>query len=71
MNALEGFLDGLFSGRVEIIVTCRGKIPVGHKVCVQKDGGVEVISSTGSLVPLFWLAKSRKTLRYAIANKSV
>jgi hypothetical protein len=26
---LEGFLDGLFSGRVEIVVTYRGKRPVG------------------------------------------
>jgi hypothetical protein len=71
MDDLEGFLDGLFSGRVEIVVTYRGKTPVGHKVRVQKDGDIKVMSSTGNLVPLFWRAKSYKTLRYTTANNSL
>jgi hypothetical protein len=63
---LEGFLDGLFSGRVEIIVTYRGETPVGHKVRVQRADRAEVVSSTGSLVPLFWRRKSYKTLTYRL-----
>jgi len=71
MDELEGFLGGLFSGTVEIVVTYRGKTPVGHKVRVQKDGGMKVMSRTASLVPLFWRPKSCKTLRYTTANQSV
>lgn len=64
MDALEDFLDCLFSGRMEIVVTYRGATPVGHQVRVQKDGTTTVMSRTGSLFPLFWRAKSYKTLRY-------
>jgi hypothetical protein len=71
MDELEGFLGGLFSGRVEIVVTYRGKTAVGHKVRVQKDGGMKVMSRTVGLVPLFWRPRSCETLRYTTANKSV
>jgi hypothetical protein len=54
MDDLEGFLDGLFSGSVEIEVTYRGKSPVSHKVRVHREGSMQVVSSTGCLVPLFW-----------------
>jgi len=64
VDALEGFLDAVFSGRVEIVVTYRGKTPFGHQVRVQKDGGMKVVSRTASLVPLFWRPKSREILRY-------
>ncbi|MFZ1218494.1 MAG: hypothetical protein WAO00_04335 [Chthoniobacterales bacterium] len=64
MNDLEGFLECMLSGRMEIVVTYRGSTPVGHQVRVQKDGVTKVMSRTGSLVPLFWRAKSYKTLKY-------
>jgi hypothetical protein len=69
--ALEGFLDGLFSGTVEIVISYRGKTPVGHQVRVQGDGGARVVSRTGSLIPLFWRTKTHKTLRYTNANKAM
>jgi len=69
MDHLEGFLDGLFSGRVEIVVTYRGETPVGHKVRVQRADGADVVSSTGSLVPLFWRAKSCKALSYELPTQ--
>jgi hypothetical protein len=64
IDSLENFLDALFSGRVEIIVTYRGKTPVGHQVRVQRDGREEVVSRTAILVPLFWKPKSHKTFTY-------
>ncbi len=71
MDRLEGFLDGLLSGRVEIVVTYRGETPVGHKVRVQRAYGAEVVSSTGSLVPLFWRAKSCRTLSYKLPTSGL
>jgi len=71
VERLEGFLDGLFCGTVEIIVAYRGETPVGHKVRVQRVEGPEIVSSTGSLVPLFWRPKSYKTLRYQLPTNGL
>jgi hypothetical protein len=71
LDKLESFLDGLFSGRVEIVVTYRGKTPVAQQIRVREDGGFKVVSWTRSLVPLFWRPKSCKTLTYTTANNSV
>lgn len=67
IDALERFLDGLLSGRFEIVVTYRGRTPVAHKVLARRDGETKVMSSTGTLVPLFWRQKSRRTLKYTIS----
>ena len=67
IDTLERFLDGLFSGRLEIVVTYRGSTPVAHKVLARRDGKTKVMSSTRILVPLFWRRKSHRTLNYTIA----
>lgn len=65
------FFDGLFTGRIQIEVKFRGKTPVGHQVQLLKDGKVDIMSQTGSIVPLFWRPKSYKTLKFITANKSI
>ena len=71
-EALERFLDGLFSGRLEIVITYRGITPVAHKVLARQDGETKVMSSTAILVPLFWKRKSQRTLSYTISpNQSL
>jgi hypothetical protein len=67
IEALERFLDGLFSGRLEIVVTYRGRTPVAHKVLARRDGETKVMSSTAILAPLFWRRKSNRTLSYTIS----
>ncbi len=69
LSELQAFLDGLFSGRIQILVKYRGRTPVGHSTQVLKDGKVSVVSRTATLLPLFWRPKSYKTLNYTIADK--
>ena len=65
MESFEAFLDGLFAGRLQVIVTYRGSTPVGHRVVAHRDGETRVLARTGVLVPLFWKRKSQRTLSYA------
>jgi hypothetical protein len=65
MESLEAFLDDLFTGALQVIVTYRGSRPVAHRVVAQRDGKSRVVSRTGVLVPLFWRRKSLRTLTYA------
>jgi hypothetical protein len=67
IEALEQFLDGLFSDRLEIAVTYRGTTPVAHRGVARHGGETRVVSSTAILVPLFWRRKSRRTLNYKIS----
>ena len=69
MDQLMDFWDGLFAGRVRIVLKLRGKTVVGHQRQVLKDGKPEVMSWTGSLLPLFWRRKTFKTLGYTAANR--
>ena len=71
IETLERFLDGLFSGSLEIVVTYRGSTPVAHKVVALRDGEMQVMSSTVVLVPLFWRRKSQRTLNYKSPNQSL
>jgi hypothetical protein len=68
---LAEFLDGLFTGRVQIVVKYRGKTPVAHKVRLLHEGKIHFVSWTGSLISLFlfWRKKSYKTLDYRRADK--
>jgi len=69
---LERFLDALFAGRLEVVVTYRGDRPVGHRVLARRDGETKVMSRTAVLVPLFWRRKSRRTLSYKMSpNQSL
>ena len=68
LTQLEAFLDGVFTGAIQIVVKFRGKTPVGHQVQKMKDGKAAVTSWTGSLVPFFWRRKSFKTMEYRTAN---
>lgn len=65
---LAEFLDGLFTGRIQIVVKYRGQTPVAHKVQVLHGGKVNTVSWTGSLVSPFWRKKSYKTLEYRPAK---
>jgi len=67
LEDLERFLNALFAGRLEIVVTYRGDRPVGHRVLVRRDGETKVMSRTAVLVPLFWRRKSRRTLSYKMS----
>jgi hypothetical protein len=64
MKSLEAFLDHLFAGRLEVIVTYRGSTPVAHRIVGYRDGETHVLSRTGILLPLFWRRKSQRTLTY-------
>jgi hypothetical protein len=69
VESLEAFLDGLFAGRLQVIVTYRGGIPVAHKVVAYRNGETRVLSRSGVLVPLFWKRRSRRTLSCAKSLK--
>ena len=71
LGALEGFLGALFAGTAEIVVTYRGKTPVGHKVLVREDNGTRIVSRTGILIPLFWKRKSQRTFNYKSPNQAL
>lgn len=71
MEQLVSFFDGLFTGKIQIVVKYRGKTPVAHQVQVLEDKRVNVMSRTGGLVSPFWRPKSYRTLRYATANKEL
>jgi hypothetical protein len=70
VDDLVGFLEGLFTGHMQIVVKYRGKTPVAHRVRVVHDGKDHVVSWTGSLLCLFlfWRKKSYKTLDYKPAD---
>jgi hypothetical protein len=68
MNQLMDFFDGLFSGTTRIVLKLRGRTVVGHQRQVLRDGKICVMSRTGSLIPLFWLRKTFKTLNYTTAK---
>ena len=65
MEDLEGFLDRLFDGTLEITVTYRGTTPVAHRVVARRGDETRVMSRSGALVPLFWRRKSQQTFTYA------
>ena len=71
VQELMTFLDGLFSGAIQVVVKCRGKSPVGHQVQRIVNGKKQVVSQVGSLVPLFWRKKTLKTMEYRTANQGV
>jgi hypothetical protein len=70
IETLERFLDGLFSGRLEI-VTYRNSTPVAHKIVARRHGETQVVSSTSVLVPLFWKRKSQRILSYKSSDQSL
>jgi hypothetical protein len=65
LDHLLAFLDGLFSGTIQIVVKYRGKTAVGHQRQVLVEGQMRVVSQMGALVAPFWRQKAFKTLRYA------
>jgi hypothetical protein len=70
--SLEEFLDGLFTGNIQIMVKYRGKTPIGHQVAFVRNGRIEVIHQTAILLPLFWRKKWFKKLEYkAIIKRQV
>lgn len=69
-NAMFGFLDRLFSGRIRVVVKFRGKTPVGHQIQELTDDGFRVVSWTCAMVPLFWRRKSFRTMKYVAFCKT-
>jgi hypothetical protein len=68
---LKSLLDGLFAGKIQVIVKYRGNKPVGQKVKVIQDDGPNYVSWSRALVSPFWRPKSYKTFTYETANNAV
>ncbi len=70
-EGLEPFLENLFSGKFQVVVEYRGESPIAHQLQMLEGDKIIVRSTTRSLVSPFWRKKSRKTLRYIVANKGM
>lgn len=65
---LARFLEGLFSGNIQIVVKFRGKTPVGHQAQIMQDGKPFVTSWIGAIASPFWRRKSYKRFEYNAAK---
>ena len=70
--SLEDFLDGLFTGFIQIRVKYRGNTPVGHEVGFVGEGGFEGIRHTSILrLKSFFKSAWFKKLEYKLDNKQL